>query len=77
MIIVGILKFLGCCVLNLMLSGTIGFCAVLLFTMVLAWIRRGKPIPDSYYDGVPRTIILIVAISLILLSIFGPFSIVS
>lgn len=76
MIIVGILKFLGCCALNLMLAGFIGFCPVFLFTMALTSMRRGKSIPDSYYNSVTLIIILITAISLILLSIYGPFSII-
>ena len=76
MIIVGILKFLGCCALNLMLAGFIGFCPVFLFSMALASMRRDKPIPDSYYNGVALIMLLITAISLILLSIFGPFSII-
>ncbi len=76
MTIVRILRVLGFGVLDLVLTGAISFGIPLFGTLVISRIRKGKPLPDSYYDGIPRVILGLMIVSFGLLAVFGPFKII-
>ena len=73
MTIVSLLKWLVFCLIKLTISVTIGFCAMIIITGIISGMRKGKDLPDSYYDRVPTIVLWGTIVAYVVLSLFGPF----
>lgn len=73
MAVVGLFKGLGVILLYAMLSTAISFFVTMVGVIIICKLRRGKELPDSFYDGSVKSLFWGAIIALILLISFGPY----